>query len=154
MDRGKRRFLKTMTSNVVIDRQKRFENATCGRGFFRKREKKSSVSKISGYVWTGPDNQSTMPLVTLFPMSVSVTTVLQSSATVSSPRQTSNTYSACLNSYLFIFLKLLIIQVSTDTVFKTTSIEIQTVLFLHAIIKNMPCFSQLFVVFCCIVACF
>ena len=31
-----------MMSNVE-DRQKRFENATCGRGFFRKREKKSSV---------------------------------------------------------------------------------------------------------------
>ena len=68
--RGKRRFSKTMTSNVVdrqlkrfenstcerglfqktsvfknirmrVDRQKRFENATCERGFFRKREKKN-----------------------------------------------------------------------------------------------------------------
>ena len=72
--RGKRRFSKTMTSNVVdrqlerfenstcerglfqktsvfknirmrVDRQKRFENATCERGFFRKREKKTSVFK-------------------------------------------------------------------------------------------------------------
>ena len=42
-----------MTSNVM-DRQKRFENATCTRGFFEKRRKKLPFSKISGYVWTGP----------------------------------------------------------------------------------------------------
>ena len=41
-----------MTSNVDGQaRQKRFENATCGRGFFRKR-----ISKISGYVWTGKND--------------------------------------------------------------------------------------------------
>ena len=39
-----------------MDRQKQFENATCGRGFFRKRMKKRPFSKISGYVWTGPDS--------------------------------------------------------------------------------------------------
>ena len=44
MDRGKGRFSKSMTSNVV-DRQKRFENAVCGRGFLRKREEKISVFK-------------------------------------------------------------------------------------------------------------
>ena len=41
-----------MTSNVV-DRQKRFENATCGRGFFENGRKKLPFSKISGYVLTG-----------------------------------------------------------------------------------------------------
>ena len=55
MDRGKRRFLKTMMSNV-LDRQKWFENATCGRGFSRKRRRKSPFSKISGYVWTGKND--------------------------------------------------------------------------------------------------
>ena len=54
MDGRKRRFLKMMTSNVV-DRQKRFENATCGRGFFRKRRKKPPFSKISRYVWMGTE---------------------------------------------------------------------------------------------------
>ena len=33
-----------MTSDVV-DRQKRFESATCGNGFSRKRERKTSVFK-------------------------------------------------------------------------------------------------------------
>ena len=42
MDGGKRRFSKTMTSNVV-DRQKRFESARRGRGFFSKTEKETSV---------------------------------------------------------------------------------------------------------------
>ena len=44
VDRGKRRFSKTMMSNVV-DRQKRLENATCGRGLFRKRKKPSIFKK-------------------------------------------------------------------------------------------------------------
>ena len=38
VDRGKRRFSNTMTSNVV-DRQKRFEDASCGRGFVEKGKK-------------------------------------------------------------------------------------------------------------------
>ena len=45
-----------MTSNVV-DKQKRFENATCGRGFFSKTGEKTSVFKVSGYVWTGPNTE-------------------------------------------------------------------------------------------------
>ena len=61
MDKGKRRSSKTMTSNVE-DRQKRFENATCGRGFFRKREKKSSVFKTIEIVWTGPYTHRQTPL--------------------------------------------------------------------------------------------
>ena len=59
MDRGKRRFSKTMTSNVV-DRQKRFENTTSGRGFFSETEKKNPFSKISGYVWTGQKDLKTL----------------------------------------------------------------------------------------------
>ena len=42
MDRVKPRFSKTITSHVV-DRQKRLENATCGRGFFRKRQKNNPL---------------------------------------------------------------------------------------------------------------
>ena len=34
-----------MITSFVVDRQKRFENATCGRGVFRKRRKKTSVFK-------------------------------------------------------------------------------------------------------------
>ena len=47
MDREKRQFSKTMTSNIV-NKQKRSENATWGRGFFRKRETKTSVFKNIG----------------------------------------------------------------------------------------------------------
>ena len=59
MDREKRRFSKTMTSNVV-DRQKRFENTTSGRGFFSETEKKTRFAKISGYVWTGKNYLKTL----------------------------------------------------------------------------------------------
>ena len=37
-----------------VDGRKRFEYATCGREFFQKRRKKPPFSKISAYVWTGP----------------------------------------------------------------------------------------------------
>ena len=40
-----------MMSNVV-DRQKQFENAMCGRGFFHKQGEKKTFSKVSGYMWT------------------------------------------------------------------------------------------------------
>ena len=65
MDRGQRRFSKTMTSNVV-DRQKRFENTTCGRGLFRKWREKTPFSKISGYVWTGKNDLKTLRVDTDF----------------------------------------------------------------------------------------
>ena len=34
-----------------------FEYATCGRKFFQKRRKKTPFSKISAYVWTGPQHE-------------------------------------------------------------------------------------------------
>ena len=59
MDRGKRRFSKTMTSNVV-DRQKRLENATCGRGFFRKRIKKTPRFQKYPDMWKGKNDLKTL----------------------------------------------------------------------------------------------
>ena len=49
-----------MSSNDRVLRQKRFENAMCERGFFRKRRKQPSFSKISGYVWTGKNDLKTL----------------------------------------------------------------------------------------------
>ena len=40
---------------IRVDRQKWFENVTCGRGFFENESKKDPFSKISGYVLTGPE---------------------------------------------------------------------------------------------------
>ena len=44
-----------------VDGRKRFEYATCGREFFQKRRKKPPFSKISAYVWTGPQLKSVYP---------------------------------------------------------------------------------------------
>ena len=39
---------------IHLDGRIRFEYGTCGREFFKVRNKKYPDSKISGYVWTGP----------------------------------------------------------------------------------------------------
>ena len=41
-----------------VDRRIRFEYATCGRGNFLIWKEKVADSKISGYVWTGPNTNT------------------------------------------------------------------------------------------------
>ena len=44
-----------VTCRIRVDGRIRFEYATCGHNFFLIHNKKYSDSKISGYIWTGPD---------------------------------------------------------------------------------------------------
>ena len=51
--------LSSFSMRFRVDGRKRFEYATCGCVFFWKRRKKSPFSKISRYVWTGPEYNMT-----------------------------------------------------------------------------------------------